>query len=81
MADYTKKPPENSFGAEGSLVNPLTFRHIFTGKVTIQNVKTSHIVECLLEDMEKLRDGRWVPDGDSIDSHMDYIEELARRVK
>ena len=49
--------------------------------LTFQNVKTSHIVECLLEDMEKLRDGRWVPDGDSIDSHMDYIEELARRVK
>tara|TARA_R100001143_G_C3278153_1_gene95398 strand:+ start:123 stop:302 length:180 start_codon:yes stop_codon:yes gene_type:complete len=48
---------------------------------SFKDTKTSHIVECLREDMEMLRDGRWFPDGDSIDSHMDYIEELARRVK
>ena len=39
------------------------------------------IRECLLEDMEMLRDGRWVPDDDSIDVHKEYVEELYRRSK
>jgi len=44
-------------------------------------VSTQHIRNCLLEDMEMLRDKRWEPDDDSIDAHMDYIQELYRRTK
>jgi hypothetical protein len=46
-----------------------------------QDTNTKQIRNCLLEDMEMLRDGRWEPDADSIDAHMDYIEELFRRIK
>jgi|TARA_R100001132_G_C3189879_1_gene42305 hypothetical protein len=42
---------------------------------------SKQIRNCLLEDMEKLRDKRWEPDDDSIDAHMDYIKELYRRTK
>jgi hypothetical protein len=44
-------------------------------------VSTKHIRNCLLEDMEMLRDKRWEPDDDSIDAHMAYVEELYRRAK
>ena len=46
-----------------------------------QDTNIKQIRNCLLEDMEMLRDGRWVPDDDSIDAHMDYIKELYRRTK
>tara|TARA_R110000765_G_scaffold357186_1_gene447296 strand:+ start:405 stop:560 length:156 start_codon:yes stop_codon:yes gene_type:complete len=46
-----------------------------------QDTNTKQIRNCLLEDMKMLRDGRWEPDDDSIDAHMDYIEELFRRIK
>ena len=42
---------------------------------------SKQIQNCLLQDMEMLRDGRWEPDNDSIDTHMDYIKELYRRTK
>ena len=46
-----------------------------------QDTNTKHIRNCLLEDMEMLRDGQWVPDDDSIDCHIDLIKELCRRSK
>jgi len=42
---------------------------------------SKQIRNCLLKDMEMLRDSRWKPDDNSIDAHMDYIKELYRRTK
>ncbi len=44
-------------------------------------VSTKHIRNSLLQDMEMLRDKQWEPDDDSIDAHMDYINELYRRTR
>jgi hypothetical protein len=47
----------------------------------LYDMPTKKIKGCLLQDMEMLRDGRWVPDDDSIDCHIDLIKELCRRTK
>ena len=47
----------------------------------LHGMPTKKIKGSLLEDMEMLRDGRWVPDDDSIDCHIDLIKELFRRSK
>ena len=36
--------------------------------------------ECLLCDMEGLREGGWIPDDDSIDATVSVIEEVFRRI-
>ena len=46
-----------------------------------QDTNIKQIRNCLLEDMEMLRDGPWIPDDDSIDCHIDLIKELCRRTK
>ena len=46
-----------------------------------QDTNIKQIRNCLLEDMEMLRDGRWEPDDESIDAHKEYVEELYRRSK
>ena len=46
-----------------------------------QDTNIKQIRNCLLEDMEMLRDGRWEPDDESIDAHIHLIEKLFRRIK
>ena len=47
----------------------------------LHGLTTKKIKECLLIDMEMLRNDEWVPDDDSIACHTDLIEELYRRAK
>ncbi len=48
-----------------------------------KKMTTNKLRDCLIEDMKMLQDGRWEPEpnDDSIEAHIDLIEELARRVK
>ena len=48
-----------------------------------KKMTTNKLRNCLIEDMKMLQDGRWEPEpnDDSIEAHIDLIEELARRAK
>ena len=43
------------------------------------NMTTDQIAECLLEDMEQLRNEEWQPDAHTIAAHCELISELQRR--
>ncbi len=46
----------------------------------LKDLTNEQLKACLLNDMESLRDGGWVPDDDSIDATVSVIEEVFRRV-
>ena len=48
-----------------------------------KGMTTKKLRDCLVEDMKMLQDGRWEPEpnDDSIEVHIDLIEELYRRTK
>jgi hypothetical protein len=46
----------------------------------LTEMPVDEVVACLLEDMEMLRDGSWIPDNDSIAAHCELISELHRRL-
>ena len=45
-----------------------------------KDMTNEQLKSCLLNDMESLRDGGWVPDDDSIDATVSVIEEVFRRI-
>ena len=42
----------------------------------MKNLRIKEVKNCLIKDMEMLRDGTWHPDNDSIESHTKLIKEL-----
>ena len=46
----------------------------------LKDMTNEQLKSCLLNDMESLRDGGWVPDDDSIDATVSVIEEVFRRI-
>ena len=46
----------------------------------LKDLTNEQLKACLLNDMESLRDGAWVPDDDSIDATVSVIEEVFRRI-
>ena len=46
----------------------------------LRHLTNKQLKACLLNDMESLRDGGWVPDDDSIDATVSVIEEVFRRI-
>ena len=46
----------------------------------LKDMTNEQLKACLLDDMEMLRDGEWVPDDDSIDATVSVIEEVFRRI-
>ena len=47
----------------------------------LRHMTNEQLKACLLNDMESLRDGGWVPDDDSIDATVSVIEEVFYRIK
>jgi hypothetical protein len=45
----------------------------------LQELTSQEIKNSLITDMHMLYDGSWVPDWDSIESHIDLIKELHQR--
>ena len=45
-----------------------------------RHMTNEQLKACLLNDMESLRDGGWVPDDDSVDATVSVIEEVFRRI-
>ncbi len=46
----------------------------------LKDMTNEQLKSCLLNDMESLRDGGWVPDDDSIDDTVSVIEEVFKRI-
>ena len=46
----------------------------------LRHMTNEQLKACLLNDMESLRDGGWVPDDDSVDATVSVIEEVFRRI-
>ena len=46
----------------------------------LKDLTNEQLKACLLNDMESLRDGGWVPDDDSVDATVSVIEEVFRRI-
>ena len=46
----------------------------------LRHMTNEQLKACLLDDMESLRDGEWVPDDDSIDATVSVIEEVFYRI-
>ena len=46
----------------------------------LRHMTNEQLKACLLDDMESLRDGGWVPDDDSVDATVSVIEEVFRRI-
>jgi len=46
----------------------------------LKDMTNENLKECLLCDMEGLREGGWIPDDDSIDATVSVIEEVFRRI-
>jgi hypothetical protein len=50
-------------------------------KSFLRDMTNEELKECLLRDMEGLREGVWIPDDDSIDATVSVIEEVFRRIE
>ena len=46
----------------------------------LRHMTNEELKTCLLNDMESLRDGEWVPDDDSVDATVSVIEEVFYRI-
>tara|TARA_R110002012_G_scaffold140495_3_gene298129 strand:- start:1308 stop:1547 length:240 start_codon:yes stop_codon:yes gene_type:complete len=46
----------------------------------LKDLTNEQLKACLLNDMESLRDGAWVPDDDSVDATVSVVEEVFRRI-
>lgn len=49
-------------------------------KEFLKDMTNEQLKACLLNDMESLRDGGWVPDDDSIDATVSVVEEVFKRI-